>query len=205
MLIGLCTTLSLGQFEGMNCRRFAPDLSFMPAKAGFFHLKGEALLFPFGQNIYRKKEFTMKTKLTKLMSVVLAILMIGALMLTLASCKEETDTDTLWAEATHKEDKTLGEGATSFTLVVEAGEKSVTFTVNTDEKIIGEALQKLGIVEGEEGPYGLYVKKVNGILADYNTDGTYWAFYKDGKYMMTGIDVTEIEAGASYELVKEKG
>ena len=72
-------------------------------------------------------------------------------------------------------------------------------------EVLLQALQKLSLIEGEEGPYGLYVKKVNGILADYDTDGTYWALYKDGKYSMTGIDVTEIEAGASYELVKEKG
>ena len=147
----------------------------------------------------------MKTKLTKLLSVVLAILMLGACILTLASCKEEVDSDTLWAEATHKEDKTLGEGSKTFTLTVKAGDKSVVFTINTDETVLGEALQKLSLIEGEEGPYGLYVKKVNGILADYDTDGTYWALYKDGKYSMTGIDVTEIEAGASYELVKEKG
>lgn len=147
----------------------------------------------------------MKTKLTKLLSVVLAILMLGACILALASCKEEVDPDTLWAEATHKEDKTLGEGKTSFTVTVKAGDKSVALTVNTDETVLGEALQKLSLIEGEEGPYGLYVKKVNGILADYDTDGTYWALYKDGKYSMTGIDVTEIEAGASYELVKEKG
>ena len=205
MLIGLCKTLSLGQFEGRTCRRSVPKLSFMPAKAGFFHLKGEALLFPFGKNIYRKKEFEMKTKLTKLLSVVLAILMLGVCIFAFASCKEKVDPDTLWAEATHKENKTLGEGSKTFTLTVKAGDRSVVFTINTDETVLGEALQKLGLVEGEEGAYGLYVKKVNGILADYNTDGTYWAFYKDGKYMMTGIDVTEIEAGASYELVKEKG
>ena len=146
----------------------------------------------------------MKPVLTKLLSLILAIITLGACVLALSSCKKES-TDTIWESATYKEDKTLGEGATSFTLTVKAGEKSVVFTIKTDEKIIGEALQKLSVVEGEEGPYGLYVKKVNGILADYDTDGTYWAFYKDGKYMMTGIDVTEIEAGASYELVKEKG
>ena len=147
----------------------------------------------------------MKTKLTKLLSVALAILMLGVCIFAFASCKEETDPDTLWADATYKEDKTLGEGKTSFTVTVKAGDKSVALTVNTDETVLGEALQKLSLIEGEEGPYGLYVKKVNGILADYDTDGTYWALYKDGKYSMTGIDVTEIEAGASYELVKEKG
>ena len=147
----------------------------------------------------------MKTKLTKLLSVVLAILMLGACILALASCKEEVDPDTLWAEATHKEDKTLGEGSKTFTLTVKAGDRSVVFTINTDETVLGEALQKLGLVEGEEGAYGLYVKKVNGILADYNTDGTYWAIYENGEYAMTGIDGIVIASGATYTLERAKG
>ena len=40
--------------------------------------------------------------------------------------------------------------------------------------------------------------KVNGIVADYETDGTYWAFYIGDEYGMTGVDMTEIEAGATY-------
>ena len=45
---------------------------------------------------------------------------------------------------------------------------------------------------------------VNGITADYNVDGTYWAFYIDGEYAMTGVDVTDITAGSAYAMKVEK-
>ena len=79
----------------------------------------------------------------------------------------------------------------------------MSFTVKTDKDIVGEALQELGVLEGEEGPYGLYVKVVNGITAIYEEDGSYWAFYENGEYGLTGVDMTDIEAGASYELRAE--
>ena len=58
---------------------------------------------------------------------------------------------------------------------------------------------------GEEGPYGIYVKAVNGIRADYDKDKVYWAFYVDGDYAVSGVDVTEIQAGSEYALRVEKG
>ena len=48
------------------------------------------------------------------------------------------------------------------------------------------------------------MKTVNGITADYETDGTYWAFYIDGEYAMTGVDATEINEEAVYTFVVEK-
>ena len=48
------------------------------------------------------------------------------------------------------------------------------------------------------GNYGLYVKKVNGITADYEKDVTYWAFYVGNSYGMNSVDKTDIEAGATY-------
>ena len=52
--------------------------------------------------------------------------------------------------------------------------------------------------------FSLYVKKVNGITADYDVDQTYWAFYINGEYGMTGVDATDIEAGATYTFKVEK-
>ncbi len=49
-----------------------------------------------------------------------------------------------------------------------------------------------------------YVKTVNGITADYDTDGTYWAFYVNGEYAMTGVDSTPVEDGAVYAFKVEK-
>ena len=78
------------------------------------------------------------------------------------------------------------------------------FEIHTDEKIVGDALVKLELIAGETGDYGLYVKEVNGIKADYDVDGTYWAFYINGEYAMTGVDVTDITEGATYSFKVEK-
>ena len=99
----------------------------------------------------------------------------------------------------------VGQGATEFAFVIVDKEGNETaITVKTDKKTVGEALLDTGIVEGEMGDYGLYVKKVNGIAADYDVDQTYWAFYINGEYAMTGIDTTEILPGNTYMMKVEK-
>lgn len=99
----------------------------------------------------------------------------------------------------------LGEGDTDFELsVVDADGNETQFLIHTDAQTVGDALSELGLIEGEESSYGLYVKTVNGITADYDTDGTYWAFYIDGEYASTGVDSTDITAGSVYSLKVEK-
>ena len=72
------------------------------------------------------------------------------------------------------------------------------------KKTVGAALQALNIISGEESDYGLYIKEVIGITADYDTDGTYWAFYIDGQYAATGVDMTDAQNGAVYGFAVEK-
>ena len=97
----------------------------------------------------------------------------------------------------------MGEGATSFYLTVKNVDNTVTrFQINTDAATVGEALLALELIAGDESEYGLYVTSVNGITADWDTEKAYWAFYIDGEYAQTGVDATEIVAGATYELVK---
>ena len=92
-----------------------------------------------------------------------------------------------------------GEGSTVFYFnVVDKDGNLSKFEIHTDKTIVGDALLELGLIEGDAGPYGLYVKTVNGISADYETDGTYWAFYEGDAMSMTGVDLTEIKAGATY-------
>lgn len=47
-------------------------------------------------------------------------------------------------------------------------------------------------------------KTVNGMTADYDKVGVYWAFYIDGEYAMTGVDATNITDGAQYAFRMEK-
>lgn len=133
------------------------------------------------------------------------ILLIMA-VLCLPGCKktEAPSTDTLWESATYKEDTSFGDGAKTLTVEVKAGEKAVTFTIRSDSETVGEALLAHGLIAGEEGQYGLYVKVVNGITADFDKDKSYWSFQKDGAMLQTGVDGTSFGDGEHFELVYVK-
>ena len=98
----------------------------------------------------------------------------------------------------------LGEGETVFVLtVVDAEGNQNLYEIHTDKTIVGDALLELELIAGETGDYGLYVKTVDGITADYDIDGTYWAFYINGEYAMTGVDATPITEGEEYSFKVE--
>lgn len=135
----------------------------------------------------------------KIIKKVITLALAFALTLTLASCGAETPTG-LWENATYQESTTLGSGEKTVVVEVTAEEKTVTFTIKTNSATVGEALLENSLIEGEESQYGLFVKKVNGITADYDENGAYWAFYVNGEYAMSGVDTTEIEENAVYRL-----
>lgn len=110
-----------------------------------------------------------------------------------------------WGTVSYSEDTTVGKGAKTAVVEIVTEEKTITITLKTDEDILGAALLAEKIIAGEDGAYGLYVKEVNGVVADYDVDHTYWGFYIDGEYAMTGVDSTPIEEGKIYRLSKEKG
>ena len=131
--------------------------------------------------------------------------MLVGTLLCLASCRGKIDAEGIWSEAVYTEDITVGDGEKTVFVTVEVEDKSVTFTIRTDETVLGDALLKHGLIEGEDGPYGLYVKAVGGIRADYDKDGIYWAFYQNNKYAPTGVDLTTITPGVTYSFRVEKG
>ena len=109
-----------------------------------------------------------------------------------------------WESATYTSDKEFGKGEKTVTVLVTAEEQTLTFTIHTDKETLGDALLEHGLIEGEEGPFGIYIKKVNGILADYDVDQTYWSLTKGGEMMMVGVDAATIADGEQYELTKTK-
>ncbi|MBD5519922.1 MAG: DUF4430 domain-containing protein [Lachnospiraceae bacterium] len=116
----------------------------------------------------------------------------------------QTGDDAQVEENAQAEDNVLGTGNTEFTLTVVDKEGSETqFEIHTDKETVGDALTELDFIEGEESEYGLYVKTVNGITADYDTDGVYWAFYVNDEYASSGVDSTTITSGESYSFKVE--
>ena len=94
------------------------------------------------------------------------------------------------------------EGTKTFTVtVVHKDGSSKDFTYTSDEEFVGTVLQEKGLVEGEMGQYGLYIKMVDGEKAVYEEDAAYWGFYIGEEYAQTGIDQTPIEDGKVYKLV----
>ena len=153
----------------------------------------------------------MKNTIIKSLSIIIIVLM----MISITSCNifpvatntfiptEDDPYPERWNDALYTEDTELGEGEKTFLLVVDADGYSITFTIHTNKEIVGEALVKLGLIAGEDGQYGLYVKNVNGMLADWDVDQSYWAFYENGLYA-NGVDATNVTEGYTYSFVRTK-
>lgn len=134
--------------------------------------------------------------LTRILCLALVLVLTAAMALGMTACtKISPDAASSTAQTTQME--------FTFKVVDDKGNEE-TFSIKTDKTIVGEALLEKGLIAGEQGDYGLYVKTVNNITADFDTDKTYWAFYINDEYAMTGVDVTEIENGATYTFKIEK-
>ena len=165
----------------------------------------------------------MKNK--KIHSLILCMMLIVAMAFTTVGCNTKTQeavgssqseavteetaegsqTEAATEETAESEVQVLGVGQTKFLFTVVDKEGNETnFEIHTDKETVGEALLELELIAGEDGEFGLYVKTVNGMTADYDVNQTYWAFYIDGEYAMSGVDVTTIEEGKAYAFKVEK-
>ena len=118
--------------------------------------------------------------------IIIASLLVLALLLC-AACGQKAQTQTTTA------------ANVTFTLTVTYENGSVKeFTVNTDKATVGAALSAEGLIKkGANGVYSI----VDGIIADYDVDQSYWAFYVNGDYSMRGLDDTVIDPDSAYEFV----
>lgn len=97
-------------------------------------------------------------------------------------------------------------GAKEFTVTVVHADGSATdFLYHTDEEYLGAALTAEGLIEGEEGPYGMYIQVVDGEKAVYEEDGAYWCLYVGEEYATQGIDLTPVNDGDRFQLVYTLG
>lgn len=122
-----------------------------------------------------------------------------------AAPKQDSTAGTVEEKTPSEDSNVLGEGSTEFAFsVVDKDGNETVFEIHTDKETVGEALLENELITGDESGYGLYVTTVNGITADYDKDGMYWAFYINGEYAQTGVDSTPVEEGESYSFQIEK-
>lgn len=145
-------------------------------------------------------------RLKKILCLTLCILSVAVMTFSMQGCtSSENNTTVQNVDATtvqNIEATTVGEGENNFTLLV-IGDSERAFDVRTDENVVGKALLGLGLISGENGPYGLFINTVDGETVDFNKDNKYWAFYINGEYAVTGVDKTKIQNGTTYMLKVE--
>lgn len=147
----------------------------------------------------------MKKNSKKMMTLLLSMLFVLGVAFAVTGCGEKKEEAAKGETKVYEDGEVLGEGEKEFPLTVVNSEgTSVVLEIHTDKEMVGEALLDLGVIAGEDGDYGLYVKTVNGETVDFDKDGKYWAFYINDEYAMTGVDSTEITEGDSYALKVEK-
>ena len=129
------------------------------------------------------------------------ILLIALAIPVFVSCGTSAkNTEALWQNAIYKENAEVGDGSKTAVLEVKIGDKTVSITIHTDCESLEDALTENNLATGEESATGLYVKSVIGVTADYDVDGSYWAFYIDGETAITGVSGAEFTEGAVYRL-----
>ncbi len=160
------------------------------------------------KGIHKKGEKDMQKRDRKKVSFgILSMVLIVAMTLFAWGCGKEAKGEVSATESfVTLEGGVLGEGSRVFPFtVVDQDGNETEFEIHTDQEMVGAALQELGLIAGDEGEFGLYVKTVNGITADYDADGVYWAFYVNGDYAALGVDSTAIAEGERYSFKVEKG
>lgn len=78
------------------------------------------------------------------------------------------------------------------------------FTLATKHETLGETLVEAGLIEGEEGPYGIYIMTVDGETVDESRQ-QWWCLTKGGQQHNQSADSTVLADGDSYELTFTEG
>ena len=88
--------------------------------------------------------------------------------------------------------------------VIHGDESQKSFTIRSDAESLREALESEGLIEGEDGPYGIYILTVDGETAD-ESQQQWWCITKGGETVTTGAEDTMIAHGDKYEITLKTG
>ena len=94
-------------------------------------------------------------------------------------------------------------GSKSITIeVVDDRQETTAYQLQTEVEFLRQAMEEAeGLsFSGTESEYGMMVDTVNGLTADYNTDGAYWSFYINGDYCNYGIDSQPVLDGDMFSI-----
>lgn len=102
--------------------------------------------------------------------------------------------------------KNADDGKMSITVEVKDADGNVSsYTGKTDAENLYDAIADVDGVtlDGYESDYGFYITAVNGITADFETDGAYWSIYVNGEYGAYGVESQPVADGDTYTFAYE--
>ncbi len=97
--------------------------------------------------------------------------------------------------------ETVQGGKTVTVTVIHGDGSSKDFTYSTDAEYLGEVIVAEGLVNGQDGPYGLYFDTVDGEMASWEKNQSYWSILIGEEYATLGADSIPLEDGGVYQLV----
>ena len=129
----------------------------------------------------------MKKKSTLFAGIILIVLCIAAGIL-YSSAKPKTE---------------LGEKEVAV-VVVHGDDTKTDYTFHTDAEYLREVLEENGLIEGEDGPYGIFITVVDGEVAN-SSKQQWWCITKEGERVNTSADEAPVTDGCQYELTLTEG
>ena len=88
--------------------------------------------------------------------------------------------------------------------VIHGDKTEKTFTYHTDAEYLGTVLKENGLVQGEEGDYGLFITEADGESADTSLQ-QWWCITKGGETVNTSADQTPVQDNDKFELTLKEG
>lgn len=98
------------------------------------------------------------------------------------------------------------EGSKAITIeVVNKAKESTIYELKTDAQFLKQAMEEAeGLeFEGSEGQYGMTISSINGEVADFTKENSYWSFYVNDGYCNYGVDSQPVEDGDAFKIVYE--
>lgn len=97
--------------------------------------------------------------------------------------------------------ETVAGNKTITVTVVHADGSSKDFVYHTNEEYLGPVLLAEKLAVGEVNQYGLMIDTVDGELASWEENQSYWAIFIGEEYATTGADGVALTDGGVYRLV----
>ena len=153
-------------------------------------------------------------KLAKVLAILLAFALIGALAAGCGSKKDSASDKTETSADSGQEDKdassnkadkaATGEEKTVKVIVTHKDESKKEFEYTTDLEMLGDLLTEEKLVEGTVSDMGLYITTVDGEKADDKSQ-EWWKIMQNGEMAQTGADTLQMADGDTFELIYTTG